>query len=151
MLENDFFLVAAKDAFMEAARQFLFENYCRIHQVRCVWCAVCGCCPCLLLHQLLLRSSALAAARVVASKSGSTTRKSLASAAAPLCCAGRSRVCRMRQARAASCPAQMPSQSPHPSSLPPLLPQQAISIGSLSEKLNMDEEATEKWIVNLVR
>ena len=34
MLDNDFFLVAAKDAFMEAARQFLFENYCRIHQVR---------------------------------------------------------------------------------------------------------------------
>jgi hypothetical protein len=32
--------VAAKDAFMEAARQFLFENYCRIHQVRrgAVWC-----------------------------------------------------------------------------------------------------------------
>ncbi len=34
VLDNDFFLVAAKDAFMEAARQFLFENYCRIHQVR---------------------------------------------------------------------------------------------------------------------
>lgn len=33
MLDNDFFLVAAKDAFMEAARQFLFENYCRLHQV----------------------------------------------------------------------------------------------------------------------
>ncbi|KAL4421607.1 hypothetical protein ABPG75_010898 [Micractinium tetrahymenae] len=59
VLDNDFFLVAAKDAFMEAARQFLFENYCRIHQ--------------------------------------------------------------------------------------------AISIRSLSEKLGMDEEATEKWIVNLVR
>lgn len=28
---------------------------------------------------------------------------------------------------------------------------QAISIRSLSEKLGMDEEATEKWIVNLVR
>lgn len=28
---------------------------------------------------------------------------------------------------------------------------QAISIGSLSEKLGMDEEATEKWIVNLIR
>ncbi|EFN52550.1 hypothetical protein CHLNCDRAFT_138996 [Chlorella variabilis] len=59
VLDTDFFLVAAKDAFMEAARQFLFENYCRIHQ--------------------------------------------------------------------------------------------AISIKSLSEKLNMDEEATEKWIVNLIR
>ncbi|KAL4450235.1 hypothetical protein ABPG77_010904 [Micractinium sp. CCAP 211/92] len=59
VLDGDFFLVAAKDAFMEAARQFLFENYCRIHQ--------------------------------------------------------------------------------------------AISICSLSEKLGMDEEATEKWIVNLVR
>lgn len=33
VLDGDFFLVAAKDAFMEAARQFLFENYCRIHQV----------------------------------------------------------------------------------------------------------------------
>ena len=32
VLENDFFLVATKDAFMEAARQFLFETYCRIHQ-----------------------------------------------------------------------------------------------------------------------
>lgn len=31
VLEHDFFLVAAKDAFMEAARQFLFETYCRIH------------------------------------------------------------------------------------------------------------------------
>lgn len=32
LLETDFFLVAAKDAFMEAARQFLFETYCRIHE-----------------------------------------------------------------------------------------------------------------------
>ena len=37
VLDNDFFLVAAKDAFMEAARQFLFENYCRIHQVGSVF------------------------------------------------------------------------------------------------------------------
>lgn len=37
VLDNDFFLVAAKDAFMEAARQFLFENYCRIHQVGGWW------------------------------------------------------------------------------------------------------------------
>ncbi|KAI3430214.1 hypothetical protein D9Q98_004812 [Chlorella vulgaris] len=59
VLDGDFFLVAAKDAFMEAARQFLFENYCRLHQ--------------------------------------------------------------------------------------------AISIKSLSEKLNLGEEATEKWIVNLIR
>ncbi len=35
VLDGDFFLVAAKDAFMEAARQFLFENYCRLHQVGC--------------------------------------------------------------------------------------------------------------------
>jgi hypothetical protein len=28
---------------------------------------------------------------------------------------------------------------------------QAISIKSLSEKLNLGEEATEKWIVNLIR
>ena len=36
--------------------------------------------------------------------------------------------------------------------MPPCRPVlQAISIRSLSEKLNMDEEATEKWIVNLVR
>jgi translation initiation factor 3 subunit E len=32
VLENDYFLVATKDAFMEAARQFLFETYCRIHR-----------------------------------------------------------------------------------------------------------------------
>jgi len=32
VLNEDFFLVATKDAFMEAARQFLFETYCRIHQ-----------------------------------------------------------------------------------------------------------------------
>ena len=32
VLENDFFLVATKESFMEAARQFLFETYCRIHQ-----------------------------------------------------------------------------------------------------------------------
>lgn len=32
VLDNDFFLVANKEAFMEAARQFLFETYCRIHQ-----------------------------------------------------------------------------------------------------------------------
>jgi translation initiation factor 3 subunit E len=45
VLENDFFLVAAKDAFMEAARQFLFENYCRIHQVGArllICCTACG-------------------------------------------------------------------------------------------------------------
>lgn len=59
VLDGDFFLVATKDAFMEAARQFLFETYCRIHQ--------------------------------------------------------------------------------------------AIEIKSLSEKLGMDIEATEKWIVNLIR
>lgn len=34
VLEADFFLANAKDAFMENARQFLFETYCRIHQVR---------------------------------------------------------------------------------------------------------------------
>jgi translation initiation factor 3 subunit E len=59
VLDNDFFLVATKGAFMEAARQFLFETYCRIHQ--------------------------------------------------------------------------------------------AIDIGSLAQKLGMDDEATEKWIVNLIR
>jgi translation initiation factor 3 subunit E len=35
--------------------------------------------------------------------------------------------------------------------LSPLPCLQAISIRSLSEKLVMDEEATEKWIVNLIR
>jgi translation initiation factor 3 subunit E len=32
VLEGDYFLVATKAAFMEAARQFMFETYCRIHQ-----------------------------------------------------------------------------------------------------------------------
>ncbi|GAB4815184.1 hypothetical protein N2152v2_002230 [Parachlorella kessleri] len=32
VLDSDFFLVNAKEAFMENARQFLFETYCRIHQ-----------------------------------------------------------------------------------------------------------------------
>ncbi len=32
VLDNDFFLVAAKEAFMDAARTFLFETYCRVHQ-----------------------------------------------------------------------------------------------------------------------
>lgn len=31
VLDNDFFLVAAKDAFMDAARTLLFEAYCRVH------------------------------------------------------------------------------------------------------------------------
>ncbi len=37
VLDSDFFLVNAKEAFMENARQFLFETYCRIHQVGCVF------------------------------------------------------------------------------------------------------------------
>ncbi|KAI8102657.1 hypothetical protein M9434_005456 [Picochlorum sp. BPE23] len=32
VLDNDFFLVATKESFIEAGRQFLFETYCRIHQ-----------------------------------------------------------------------------------------------------------------------
>jgi translation initiation factor 3 subunit E len=32
LLASDYFLVAARESFMEAARQFLFETYCRIHQ-----------------------------------------------------------------------------------------------------------------------
>lgn len=32
VLLNDFFLVATRDDFMESARLFVFENYCRIHQ-----------------------------------------------------------------------------------------------------------------------
>jgi translation initiation factor 3 subunit E len=59
VLVNDFFLVACRDEFMENARLFIFETYCRIHQV--------------------------------------------------------------------------------------------IDIGMLAEKLNMDQEAAERWIVNLIR
>lgn len=40
VLDSDFFLVNAREAFMENARQFLFETYCRIHQVRCARCAM---------------------------------------------------------------------------------------------------------------
>ncbi len=32
VLENDFFLAAYKDEFIENARLFIFETYCRIHQ-----------------------------------------------------------------------------------------------------------------------
>lgn len=32
VLENDFFLTACKDEFVESARLFIFETYCRIHQ-----------------------------------------------------------------------------------------------------------------------
>lgn len=32
VLSNDFFLVAAREDFMENARQFISETYCRIHQ-----------------------------------------------------------------------------------------------------------------------
>jgi len=32
ILSNDFFLVSCRDEFMENARFFIFENYCRIHQ-----------------------------------------------------------------------------------------------------------------------
>jgi len=59
VLMNDFFLVAARDEFIENARLFVFETYCRIHQ--------------------------------------------------------------------------------------------CIDIGMLAEKLNMDQDAAEKWIVNLIR
>jgi len=59
VLVNDFFLVACRDEFIENARLFIFETYCRIHQ--------------------------------------------------------------------------------------------CIDIGMLSEKLNMDEESAERWIVNLIR
>ncbi|KNC84388.1 eukaryotic translation initiation factor 3 subunit E [Sphaeroforma arctica JP610] len=33
VLENDFFLLACRDEFIENARMFIFETYCRIHQV----------------------------------------------------------------------------------------------------------------------
>eukprot|EP00123_Amoebidium_parasiticum_P011305 comp20637_c0_seq1/m.26716 comp20637_c0_seq1/g.26716 ORF comp20637_c0_seq1/g.26716 comp20637_c0_seq1/m.26716 type:complete len:445 (-) comp20637_c0_seq1:140-1474(-) len=33
VLSNDFFLVSCRDEFIENARLFIFENYCRIHQV----------------------------------------------------------------------------------------------------------------------
>ena len=32
VLENDYFLAALKDEFVENARLFIFETYCRIHQ-----------------------------------------------------------------------------------------------------------------------
>ena len=32
VLENDYFLAALKDDFVENARLFIFETYCRIHQ-----------------------------------------------------------------------------------------------------------------------
>jgi hypothetical protein len=32
VLENDFFLTACKEEFMESARLHIFETYCRIHQ-----------------------------------------------------------------------------------------------------------------------
>lgn len=32
VLSNDFFLVATRDDFIENARLFIFETYCRIHQ-----------------------------------------------------------------------------------------------------------------------
>jgi len=32
VLNNDFFLVSCREEFMENARFFIFENYCRIHQ-----------------------------------------------------------------------------------------------------------------------
>lgn len=32
MLDNDYFLAALKDEFVENARLFIFETYCRIHQ-----------------------------------------------------------------------------------------------------------------------
>ena len=32
VLENDFFLVACRDEFIESARQLIFETFCRIHQ-----------------------------------------------------------------------------------------------------------------------
>ena len=35
VLANDFFLVACLEDFIENARLFIFETFCRIHQVRC--------------------------------------------------------------------------------------------------------------------
>ena len=32
LIENDYFLTAMKTEFVENARWFIFENYCRIHQ-----------------------------------------------------------------------------------------------------------------------
>ena len=131
VLDTDFFLVAAKDAFMEAARQFLFENYCRIHQVGArgpgggemgrrwgwhgVWAAAGG-------------------------AAGGSPAWHGSACVGPSVCVG--------------C---VPWSGAHPSrrccgcAPPNTPPPQAISIKSLSEKLNMDEEATEKWIVNLIR
>ena len=33
VIDNDYFLAACKDEFVENARVFTFESYCRIHQV----------------------------------------------------------------------------------------------------------------------
>jgi len=35
VIDNDYFLTAIKADFLESARLFMFETYCRIHQVRC--------------------------------------------------------------------------------------------------------------------
>lgn len=34
VIDNDYFLTAIKADFLESARLFMFETYCRIHQVR---------------------------------------------------------------------------------------------------------------------
>lgn len=110
VLENDYFLAALKDDFVENARLFIFETYCRIHQ----------CIDMRMLSGALLASSCIA-------QSGAECHVSSFCGVNPSltwmqnCCTDRSAEHGM------------------------------ICHCCCAGKLNMDEEAAEKWIVNLIR
>ncbi len=91
VLVNDFFLVSCRDEFIENARLFIFETYCRIHQIIDIK----------YVSSIFYLLSPISVSHLII----------------------------------------------HPSFLFPLL----LPIRMLAEKLNMDQEAAERWIVNLIR
>ena len=123
VLENDYFLAALKDEFVENARLFIFETYCRIHQ-------------CIDLRML----AGVAAGGFVWGTPG--------------------RVVALHAVLSAQCPPLAPT--PQPCRLEQVLAGMRSMTGAyccdfpglgilFAGKLNMDEEAAEKWIVNLIR
>ncbi len=135
VLDGDFFLSALREEFVENARLFIFETYCRIHQARrAAWPAgapggacLSGVCLCRRLPGLRVQVGGGGSGHARAARRGPPAGRGAVSA---LC-------------------GPMPEAAEQPwccRSPDPAARAQCIDLGRLSGKLNMDPEA-KKWIV----
>ncbi len=129
VIDNDYFLAACKDEFVENARVFTFESYCRIHQVSLAGSVgvshkLCG----------------------IGCSMSSSKGSSLLDSATPL--PGSAALCLARHAASHGYLSCMGFTSPGTSHVRAPLCLQCIDLRQLAEKLAMDEDAAEKWMVN---